>query len=80
VSWSIVRTCRRCGTRAEKEIATRQAAARAASILAHHFDHPNSDDGCPSCDPEVAKRLQAAGIDPATYGAAVNRVRNRGPA
>lgn len=80
MSWSIVRTCRRCGTRAEKEIATREAAARAASILAHHFDHPNSDDGCPSCDPDVAKKLQAAGIALESYQAAVNRARNRGPA
>ena len=77
MSWALVRTCRRCGRRAEKEIATREAAARAALVLTHHFDHPDSDDGCPSCDPKLAAR---AGIDPMRWSAALNRARNRGPA
>lgn len=80
MSWAIVRTCRRCGTRAEKEITSHQAARRAASVLAHHFHHPDSDDGCPSCDPELAEKAKRAGIDLELWAAAVNRARNRGPA
>jgi len=80
VSWAIVRTCRRCGTRAEKAITSIEGARRAAYVLEHHFGHPDSDDGCPNCDPDLAKKAREAGIDLEGWQAAVNRARNRGPA
>jgi hypothetical protein len=80
MSWALVRTCRRCGRRAELDIATREMVARVTAALEHHFSSPSSDDGCPDCDPELAKDVQAAGIDLDRYRAAVNRARNRGPA
>lgn len=51
-----------------------------ASVLEHHFAHPDSDDGCPNCDPELARRAREAGIDLQDWQTAVNRARNRGPA
>ena len=80
MSWAIVRTCRRCGRRAEKGITSLEGARRAGRVLEHHFEHPDSDDGCPDCDPELAAKAFAAGIDPDAWAAAVNRARNRGPA
>ena len=79
MSWSIVRTCRRCGDRAEKPIASREMAARVALVLEHHFRAPDSDDGCPKCDPELAEKARAAGIDLDEYQAAVARARKHPP-
>lgn len=80
MSWSLVRTCARCGRRAEKEIRSREQAERASFVLMFSFAHPDSGDGCPSCDPELAQRAKDAGIDPDGWEAAVNLARNRGPA
>lgn len=80
MSWAIVRTCRRCGERAEKEITTRATAEWVSYVLFRYFEHAGSDDGCPSCDPELLARAQEAGIDLAGYHASVIRARNRGPA
>jgi hypothetical protein len=79
VSWSLVRTCRRCGERAEKEITTPEGADRAALVLKHHFEQPDSDDGCPSCDPVLAERCEAVGIEVLGYLAAVKRARKPPP-
>jgi hypothetical protein len=70
VSWSLVRTCRRCGTRAERPITTLEGVERAIFALTHHFQHPNSDDGCPSCDLELARDVR---VDRDGYLAAVRR-------
>jgi hypothetical protein len=79
MSWAIVRTCRRCGLKAEKAITSREQARRAGYVLEHQFDHPDSDDGCPDCDPVLAERAKAAGIDLAGWRKAVNRARGRRP-
>lgn len=70
MSISIVRTCRRCGTRAEREIRTPEGVISVLQLLTHHFEHPNADDGCPSCDPDLAK---ASTIDLAEWREAVER-------
>jgi hypothetical protein len=68
VSYSFVRTCDRCGVRAERPLSgpfsTREACLRSFAIVRGLLDRADRADrrdwGCPSCDPEGAK---AAGID-----------------
>lgn len=74
MSYSIVRTCSRCGTRAEREIRTGQELAAAVFSLQHHLQHRDGDQGCPSCMPELAR---AAEIDVDEWRAAVNRALSR---
>jgi hypothetical protein len=80
MSCSLVRTCGRCGRRAEIEIRSLEGAERASLVLRLSFAQLGADDGCPLCDPELARRCKAIGIDPDRYQAAVNRARGRGPA
>lgn len=70
MSWALVRTCRRCGTRAERPITTLNLVAWALFVLTHHFEHPQSDDGCPKCDPELARHPD---VNVDGYDAAVAR-------
>lgn len=70
MSWSIVRTCGRCGTRAERLIRTGTQVERAVLVLRYHLQYRDSDDGCPSCDPELAR---AAGVDMDEWRESVNR-------
>lgn len=55
MSFSIVRTCRRCGTRSERDIVNHDQLAVLVSALVHHLGCPESDDGCPDCCPELRK-------------------------
>lgn len=80
MSWALVRTCDRCGGRAEKEIRSLEGAERASLVLLLSFAQRGSGDGCPSCDPELARAAERAGIDLHGWQAAINRARNRGPA
>jgi hypothetical protein len=75
MSWSIVRTCRRCGARAELEIRDLEAVAATTRVLEHHFAHPGSDDGCPACDPALLEDAKQRGIDLGRYGDAVEAAR-----
>jgi hypothetical protein len=44
-------------------------------VLKHHFAHPDSDDGCPDCCPEL---LEQAEIDRVDWLAAQQRARGVG--
>lgn len=77
MTWSIVRTCRRCGTRAEQELRTPAVAACAVMRIVHTFEHPDGDDGCPECDPELAN---APTLDREQWREMVARARGHRPA
>lgn len=70
MSWALVRTCRRCGTRAERPITSMHLVAWALFVLTHHLECPASDDGCPKCDPELARNPD---VDVDGYDRAVAR-------
>jgi len=75
MSWSIVRTCRRCSARCERPIVSRDEIAATVHALVHHFNHPESDDGCPACDPKLAEDARQQGIDLDGYNAGVDLAR-----
>jgi hypothetical protein len=79
VSYSIVRTCARCGTRAEHEIRTTVGLATFVTAVMYAFEHPNADDGCPNCCPELVTNAAACGLDLESWRAAVARARSRQP-
>ena len=76
MSWSVVRTCARCGTRAEREVRTFGGLATVGAAMLHHLKHRDSDQGCPSCDPTLAND---ANIDLDEWRDAVGRARSRNP-
>lgn len=76
MSYSLVRTCDRCGTRAERPLSTRSGLAFAQAVLLRLSAGPINDQGCPSCDPDAAK---AAGVDMERWRSEVALARGHRP-
>ena len=76
MSWSIVRTCRRCGTRAERPLRDLFDVVRVSHVLKLHFESPDADDGCPTCLPELGEQAK---MDPLEWRALVARARGQRP-
>jgi hypothetical protein len=76
VSWSIVRTCERCGRRAERPIRDFGDVLRISVGLTLTIDVPGAGDGCPSCDPKVA---EATKCDPLEWQQLLARGRGQRP-
>lgn len=76
MSWSIVRTCGRCGVRAELPINDIEDVAVVNLVLRLQFVAGRADLGCPACCPEGANAL---GIDADVWRAAVARARGLPP-
>jgi hypothetical protein len=79
VSYSVVRTCARCGTRSEHDIRGPEGLGSFVSAVIHHFEHPDSDQGCPNCDPEVAAAFGSDGRGLEEWRAGIGRARSRSP-
>jgi hypothetical protein len=79
VTWSIVRTCSRCGTRAEAAICSRDDVVAYMHAMMLFLTGRDVGEGCPSCTPELAQALEARGHTPDEWRAAVERARGRRP-
>jgi hypothetical protein len=75
MSWSIVRTCARCGTRAEVDLRSREDVLGYLHALFMFLTGQDRHDGCPSCSPELAARVTVLGYASEDWQQAVDRAR-----
>jgi hypothetical protein len=75
MSWSLVRTCARCATRAEVDLRSRTDVLMYLHAVAVHLSGEDPHDGCPSCSPELAARVTVLGYSFEDWRAAVDRAR-----
>lgn len=75
MSWSVVRTCSRCGTRAEVPLYALEDVPTALRMFVAFFSGHDKHDGCPSCSAELGNVLVARGSDLGDWQKAVTRAR-----
>jgi hypothetical protein len=73
---SVVRTCNRCGVRSERRVRTVEDIQYVVLLVHHTVANPDGGDGCPGCDPEIAARWVAQGVDMDTWRKSVELAHN----